>query len=52
MEGTGAKEFQSGGLKVGEMNKMVGTSLAWWGEDGKIRKGADYVKVVETFEGR
>jgi len=30
--------------------KMVGVSVAWWNEEGKIVKNNDYAKVVEKFD--
>ncbi|KAF8865844.1 hypothetical protein BDZ45DRAFT_735784 [Acephala macrosclerotiorum] len=32
--------------------KMVGVSIAWWNEEGKMYKNHEYTKAIESFEGR
>jgi hypothetical protein len=36
----------------GRLMKMIGVSVSWWSDEGKIIKNHDYAKVVENFEGR
>lgn len=33
----------------GRLMKMMGVSVTWWDEEGKIVKNNDYSKVVESF---
>ncbi len=38
--------------QYGREIKMVGVSIAWWNEEGKVSKNHDYAKGVGSFEGR
>jgi len=50
VEATGDKEFKEM-PPDGRLVKMVGCSVAWWDEKGKVVKNHDYAKTVESFEG-
>jgi hypothetical protein len=39
-------------LADGREVKMIGVTVSWWNDEGKIIKNHDYAKVVENFEGR
>lgn len=50
-EAGGEAEFQAD-MADGRLMKMIGVSVSWWNDEGKIIKNHDYAKVVENFEGR
>ncbi len=50
-EAAGEAEFQAD-MADGRLIKMIGVSVSWWNNDGKIVKNHEYAKVVENFEGR
>jgi hypothetical protein len=50
-EAGGEEEFQAD-MADGRLMKMIGASVSWWNDEGKIVKNHDYAKVVENFEGR
>ena len=47
-EAAGEAEFQADMAD----GRMIGVTVSWWNDEGKIVKNHDYAKVVENFEGR
>jgi len=50
-EAAGEAEFQAD-MADGRLMRMIGVTVSWWNDEGKIVKNHDYAKVVENFEGR
>ena len=48
-EAAGDKDLTAD-MADGREMKMVGVSVTWWNEEGKIVKNNDYAKIVEKFE--